>query len=141
MNKEKEKEKKGNEFFKFSDKIKTPIIDSSTNISPYSLDISKTKGKKISEFQKSKYSLKSQNISTNSPFNEQYELNEKEQNKLKNIFLNLQKKLMSINNNINSNHKSIEKLKSSLNKLKQEKNNKKSEIVNLLSNKESLDEN
>ena len=140
MNKEKEKEKKGNEFFKFSDKIKTPIIDSSTNISPYSLDISKTKGKKISEFQKSKYSLKSQNISTNSPFNEQYELNEKEQNNLKNIFLNLQKKLMSINNNINSNHKSIEKLKSSLNKLKQEKNNKKSEIVNLLSNKESLDE-
>ena len=100
----KEKEKKRYEYIKYSEKSKNPIIDSSTNISPYSLDISKTKGKKISEFQKSKYSLKSQNVSTNSPIKDQFELNEKEQNNLKNIFLNLQNKLMNINNNINSNN-------------------------------------
>ena len=134
------KERKQNDFYKFKDINKTPIIDSSTNISPYSLDVSKVKTKKINEFNKITNLTKSENISNSSPINESRELKEKEKINLKNKLIILQKKLININNNININIKSIEKLKNSLNILKLEKNNKKSDIVNLLSNKESLDE-
>ena len=132
------KEKKVKEYFKFSEINKTPIIESSTNISPYSLDISKPK--KINELQKSKILLKSENISTKSPINEHHNLKDNNKNIVKNILINLQKKLQNINHNININNRAIEKIKNSLNKLKLEKNKKKSDIVNLLSNKESLDE-
>ena len=134
------KERKPNDFYKFKEINKTPIIDSSTNISPYSLDVSKVKTKKINEFNKITNLTKSENISNSSPINESRELKEKEKINLKNKLIILQKKLININNNININIKSIEKLKNSLNILKLEKNNKKSDIVNLLSNKESLDE-
>ena len=52
----------------------------------------------------------------------------------------IQTQLEEINKKININLTSIETLKNSLNKLKSEKNEKKSEIVNLLSNRESVDE-
>ena len=52
----------------------------------------------------------------------------------------IQTQLEEINKKININLTSIETLKNSLNKLKSEKNEKKSEIVDLLSNRESVDE-
>ena len=133
-------EKNLNDFYRIKGTNKTPMIDSSTNISPYSLDASKAKTKKLNEMHKITNLTKSENISNSSPVNEQHELKEKEQMNLKNKLIDLKKKLISINNSIKLNFKEIEKLKNSLNKLKQEKNKKKSDIVNLLSNKESLDE-
>ena len=134
------KEKKGNEYFKMTIKNKSPIISSSNNVSPFSQDLSKSTTKKNIEIQKNKNILKSEGNTKINIFNEQLNTNEKNEDNFKNIILNLEKNINVINNNINSNNKSIEKLENSLNKLKQEKNNKKSEIVNLLSNKESLDE-
>ena len=133
-------EKKLNEFYKNKDMNKTPITGPSTNISPYYLDVSKAKMIKVKDFHKITNSAKSENISNISPTNELCELKEKEQINLKNKLINLKKKLISINNSINLNIKAIDKLRASLSKLKEEKNNKKSDIVNLLSNKESLDE-
>ena len=134
------KEKKGNDFFKMSVKNKSPKINSNSNVSPFSQDISKSNPKKNIEIQKNKTSLKNEDISKNSAFNEHITSVEKNERNLKNIYFDLEKNIIIINNNINSNDKNIEKLENALNQLKQEKNSKKSEIVNLLSNKESLDE-
>ena len=134
------KEKKRNDLYKSTETNKTPINDSSTNISPFSMEISKTTSKKLNNYQKDKNLLKNDYISKTIPFNEQFSSKENNDNNLKNILINLEKKLSNLDNNINLNTKTIENLKSSLNKLKLEKNNKKQNIVNLLSNKESLDE-
>ena len=133
-------EKKVNDIIKSIDTNETSVINSAHNISPFSLDNPKTKTKRINEFQKNKITLKNDNMLKNIIYNEQYESIENNENNLKNIYINLQKKKSNINNNIIINNNSIEKLKHSLNILKLEKNNKKLEIVNLLSNKESLDE-
>jgi len=123
------KEKKRNELVKSTDTSKTPLNEASTNISPLPLENPNTTSKKFSNFQKDKYLLKNESLSKTSLFKQQF-----------NLIEILQKKLININNNINLNIKSIEKLRNSLNQLKLEKNNKKSHIINLLSNKESLDE-
>ena len=133
-------EKKVNDIIKSIDTNETSVINSAHNISPFSLDNPKTKTKRINEFQKNKITLKNDNMLKNIIYNEQYASIENNENNLKNIYINLQKKESNINNNIIMNNNSIEKLKHSLNILKLEKNNKKLEIVNLLSNKESLDE-
>ena len=72
--------------------------------------------------------------------NEQSSPKENKANNLNIIYNNLKEKQSIINNEIMENIKTIEKLKNSLSKLKSEKNDKKLEVVNFLSNKESLDE-
>ena len=132
------KEKKRNELIKSTEHTnRTPINDPSTNISPLSFEKPNTTAKKINYFQKEKELFKNEYISKT---NIQFDFIENEDNDFKNKYYNLKKKLMNINNNIALNKKTIEKLNNSLNKLKTEKNNKKAHIINLLSNKESLDE-
>ena len=132
-------EKKLNDLFR----IKNSNQISSNNlcqVEPYfSSDIQKENLKKINNCQENKNSSKS-NLEALNINNEQFSKKENNELNLKNIYTNLINQLTSINNKIKDNNKEIEQLKNSLNILKSEKNNKKSQVVNFLSNKESLDE-
>ena len=76
----------------------------------------------------------------NKTFNEKKQIKSKNEEGIKNKLENLEKIISDINNNMNHNSLLIEQIKQSMNKLKEEKNNKKLEIIDLLSNKESLEE-
>ena len=135
------KEKKINDLFEIKDSNQISINSLSNENSSFSSDIQKENSKKIYNYQENKNSLKTNfNFEPMVMNNEQSSTKDNNENNLKNKYIYLKKQLSSINNKIIENNKAIEQLNNSLNKLKSEKNKKKSQVVNFLSNKESLDE-
>ena len=135
-----EKEKKFKNIFKYVEPNKISNSNLSQDNEPIPPDIQK-ENIKINDFQNNNNNSKNNsNFGCLNSFNDQMLIKDKNSNNLKIIYINLKKQLTNINNKIIENGKSIEKLNNSLNKLKLEKNNKKIEVINFLSNKESLDE-
>ena len=134
------KDNKFNNLFEMVD-LNNPSINSSNDNPPFSSSFLKENPKNIKHIINDNNSSKNDDlIPVLNMLNEQSSLNENKANNLNIIYNNLKEKQSIINNEIMENIKSIEKLKNSLAKLKSEKNDKKSEVVNFLSNKESLDE-
>ena len=135
------KEKEINNLFDVVDLNNSSINNSSINNPPLSSSFLKENPRNIKQILNDNNSSKNDDLlPVLNMLNEQSSPKEYKPNNLNNIYNNLKERQSIINNEIMENLKSIEKLKNSLAKLKSEKNDKKLEVVNFLSNKESLDE-
>ena len=137
------------DYFSFKNKDKYQNLEQSYNFTPnspeYIQESTPIKFKENSTHRnsyKKKYPAKK--IYNNNIKNKLYFQNKQNFNTNTNIIAReiekIQSQLKEINRKINTNINSIETLKISLNKIKADKNKKKAEIVNLLSNRESVDE-
>ena len=137
------------DYFSFKNKDKYQNLEQSYNFTPnspeYIQESTPIKFKENSTHRnsyKKKYPAKK--IYNNNIKNKLYFQNKQNFNTNTNIIAReiekIKSQLKEINSKINTNINSIETLKISLNKIKAEKNKKKAEIVNLLSNRESVDE-
>ena len=137
------------DYFSFKNKDKYQNLEQSYNFTPnspeYIQESTPIKFKENSTHRnsyKKKYPAKK--IYNNNIKNKLYFQNKQNFNTNTNIIAReiekIQSQLKEINSKINININSIETLKISLNKIKAAKNKKKAEIVNLLSNRESVDE-
>ena len=135
------KENEINNLFEMVDLNNSSINNSSINNPPFSSSFLKENPKNIKQILNDNNSSKNDDLlPVLNILNEQSSPKENKANNLNIIYNNLKEKQSIINNEIMENIKTIEKLKNSLSKLKSEKNDKKLEVVNFLSNKESLDE-
>ena len=117
------------DYFKLNNEQKPLPLEQSYNFFPFGLDTQNLTPKKYKEPPKNRSTSKKGKSSKHFIDNEQ----------MKN-YKNINIQIDEINNKLNNNLGSIKILKDSLNDLKNEKNKKKNEIVNLLSNRESVDE-
>ena len=127
-----------NDYFSFENKKISLNNEHSYNLSPFLSENQTFTPKKIKD-----------NITGMNTYNKEnpakiYYINEKLNNENDNSKINSKEEIKSqieeIDTKINKNLLLLEESKKSLNELKSEKNKKKSEIVNLLSNRESVDE-
>jgi hypothetical protein len=135
------KENEISNLFEMVDLNNSSINNLSINNPPFSSSFLKENPKNIKQILNDNNSSKNDDLlPVLNILNEQSSPKENKANNLNIIYNNLKEKQSIINKEILENIKSIEKLKNSLAKLKSEKNDKKLEVVNFLSNKESLDE-
>ena len=109
-------------------------------ISPYSLEKKILNKSKFNENLKKNNTHNIENKMNNHQINDKFNSENSPNNYLNSTQDKIKLLLKEIESKLNTNLNSIETVKNSLNKLKSEKNQKKSEIVNLLSNKESVEE-
>ena len=117
------------DYFKLNNEQKPLPLEQSYNFFQFGLDTQNLTPKKYKDPPKNRSTSKKGKSSKHFIDNEQ----------MKN-YKNINIQIDEINNKLNNNLGSIKILKDSLNDLKNEKNKKKNEIVNLLSNRESVDE-
>ena len=132
------------DYFNFNKKNQNQNLEQSYNFTPYSLELPQDSSPiKFKENSTNRNSYKKEkpakNVYNNNIIRKVNLQNKQNTNILQEI-KKIKSKLKEVNNKININKNSIETLKISLNKIKKEKNEKKEEIVNLLSNRESVDE-
>ena len=109
-------------------------------ISPYSLEKKILNKSKFNENLKKNNTHNIENKMNNHQINDKFNSENSPNNYVNSTQDKIKLLLKEIESKLNTNLNSIETVKNSLNKLKSEKNQKKSEIVNLLSNKESVEE-
>ena len=109
-------------------------------ISPYSLEKKILNKSKFNENLKKNNTHNIENKMNNHQINDKFNSENSPNNYVNSTQDKIKSLLKEIESKLNTNLNSIETVKNSLNKLKSEKNQKKSEIVNLLSNKESVEE-
>ena len=110
----------------------------SSNFSPSSLELQNFTPTKFKENSTNRNQNPAKNIYNN--INEKININKSPKDTFISESEKINSQLDEINKKIISNLNTIQVLKTEFNKLKIEKNNKKTEIVNLLSNRESVDE-
>ncbi len=127
-----------NDYFSFENTKITLNKENSSNLSPFLSEKQISTPKKIIDNISNINSFNKENPAKNFSINEK--LNENSKTNILTTKEEIKSQMAEINSKINENLSLIENLKKSLNELKSEKNKKKLEIVNLLSNRESVDE-
>ena len=127
-----------NDYFSFENTKITLNKENSSNLSPFLSEKQISTPKKIKDNISNINSFNKENPAKNFSINEK--LNENSKTNILTTKEEIKSQMAEINSKINENLSLIENLKKSLNELKSEKNKKKLEIVNLLSNRESVDE-
>ena len=127
-----------NDYFSFENTKITLNKENSSNLSPFLSEKQISTPKKIIDNISNINSFNKENPAKNFSINEK--LNENSKTNILTTKEEIKSQMAEINSKINENLSLIENLKKLLNELKSEKNKKKLEIVNLLSNRESVDE-
>ena len=127
------------DYFNFEKQDKSLKIEELHNFSPYQLNLANTTPHKFKNNHIKMNGFQEENHTKTIDINEELNMKNQNDNYFK-VKEKIKSELEEINIKINKNINQLDTLKNSLKKLKSVKNQKRSEIVELLSNRESIDE-